>query len=50
MYNNAVIYAQDPLEAPVVKMFEPSMYSDTKERDGWIMAQMSCPFYYDLEY
>ena len=50
MYVNAVIRPQDPLEAPVVNMFEPSMFDDSKERDGWVMAQMSCPFYYDLEY
>lgn len=50
MYLNAVIQAQEPLVAPVVKMFEPTLYDDSKDRDGWVMAQMSCPFYYDLEY
>lgn len=50
MYVNAVIRAQEPLEAPVVNMFEPTMIDDDRERDGWVMAQMSCPFYYDLEY
>jgi hypothetical protein len=50
MYLNAVIQAQEPLVAPVVKMYEPTLYDDNKDRDGWVMAQMSCPFYYDLEY
>ena len=50
MFLNAVIRPVAPLVAPVVKMFEPDLFDDDKERDGWVMAQMSCPFYYDLEY
>lgn len=35
---------------PVVNLREPDFFDDTNARDGFVMAQVSCPFYYDLEY
>lgn len=37
-----------PLVAPVVKLKVPDLFEDDKERNGWVMAQVSCPFYYDF--
>jgi hypothetical protein len=50
MLVNAVISPTLPLVAPRVVMREPSLFDDNSQRDGWVMAQVSCPFYYDLEY
>ncbi len=50
MFLNAKVLAAPPLIAPVVNMREPDLFDDTKDRDGFVMAQVSCPFYYDLEY
>lgn len=47
---NAVVTPVTPLVAPTVNLREPDLFDDTRERDGWVMAQVSCPFYYDLEY
>lgn len=38
-----------PLEAPAVNLKVPDLTKNFRERDGWVMAQVSCPFYYDLE-
>jgi hypothetical protein len=37
-----------PLVAPVVNLKVPDLHNDPKERNGWVMAQVSCPFYYDF--
>lgn len=34
--------------APAVQLKVPSLFTDFKERDGWVQAQVSCPFYYDI--
>jgi Bacteriophage related domain of unknown function len=47
---NETVQPVSPLVAPSVRMREPDLFDDTRERDGWVMAQVSCPFYYDLEY
>ena len=39
-----------PLIAPTVNLKTPDLFNDNQERNGWVMAQVSCPFYYDLEY
>lgn len=49
LFVSAVIYPALPLVKPVVKFKVPSLYRNFKEQDGWVMAQASCPFYYDLE-
>lgn len=33
---------------PAVQLKVPSLFTDYTERDGWVQAQVSCPFYYDL--
>ena len=38
-----------PLIAPSVNLKTPSLMKDFNEKKGWIMAQVSCPFYYDSE-
>lgn len=45
-----VVYPVSPLVAPSINLKVPDLFSDNKDRDGWVMAQVSCPFYYDLEY
>ena len=47
---NAVVSPVPPLVAPRVVLREPDLFDDNRQRDGWVMAQVSCPFYYDLEY
>ena len=49
LLNNAVVRPVAPLVAPAAKFRESSLYDESVERDGWVMAQVSCPFYYDLE-
>lgn len=34
--------------APAVQLKVPDLFTDFRERDGWIQAQVSCPFYYDI--
>lgn len=48
MVKNVVVHATAPLIAPNVVLKVPDMFNDDKERDGWVMAQVSCPFYYDF--
>lgn len=50
MVLSVVVQPVPPLVAPVVNLKTPDLFNDNKERDGWVMAQVSCPFYYDLEY
>lgn len=50
MVVSVVVQAVPPLIAPAVNLKTPDLFNDNKERDGWVMAQVSCPFYYDLEY
>jgi hypothetical protein len=38
-----------PLVAPSVQLQNPSLYKNFREQSGWVKAQISCPFYYDLE-
>jgi hypothetical protein len=39
-----------PLDSPRVNFQVPDLVSDNKERNGWVQTQLSCPFYYDLEF
>lgn len=48
LVRSAVIYPVAPLDAPVVKMKVPDLFNDNKEHSGWVMAQVSCSFYYDI--
>lgn len=48
MVKNVVVHATLPLVAPNVVLKVPDMHPDDRERDGWVMAQVSCPFYYDF--
>lgn len=50
MVLKVVISPVSPLVAPKINMKVPDLMNDDRERDGWVMAQVSCPFYYDLEY
>ena len=50
MVLSVVVQPVPPLIAPAVNLKTPDLFNDNKERDGWVMAQVSCPFYYDLEY
>lgn len=50
MVVSEVVRPVSPLIAPTVNLKTPSLFNDNNERDGWVMAQVSCPFYYDLEY
>lgn len=50
MILSVVVLPVLPLIAPAVNLKTPDLFNDNKERDGWVMAQVSCPFYYDLEY
>lgn len=48
LVRHKVVQPVPPLDAPAVNLKVPSLFSDNKERDGWVMAQVSCPFYYDF--
>lgn len=50
MVISTVVRPVPPLIAPSVNLKTPDLYNDNQERNGWVMAQVSCPFYYDLEY
>ncbi len=49
MVTSVVVSPVLPLINPKVKLKVPDLFVDNKERSGWVMAQVSCPFYYDLE-
>jgi hypothetical protein len=36
-----------PLVSPAVQTWTPDVIKDPKEMNGWVRAQVSCPFYYD---
>lgn len=46
---SAVVRPVAPLIAPSVNLMVPTLFNENNERNGWVMAQVSCPFYYDLE-
>lgn len=48
MFLNKVVSAASPLVAPLVTLMVPELTKDLRERDGWVRAQVSTPFYYDL--
>jgi len=50
MVISTVVQPVPPLVAPSVNLKTPDLFNDNQERHGWVMAQVSCPFYYDLEY
>lgn len=50
MFMNKKVPAVPAPPAPVANLREPDLFDDTNARDGFVMAQVSCPFYYDLEY
>lgn len=37
-----------PATSPTVVFKVPSIHRDLNEKLGWVMAQVSCPFYYDI--
>lgn len=39
-----------PDTTPIVSLKVPSLHSDNSEKSGWVRTQVSCPFYYDLEF
>lgn len=48
MTKSARARPQAPATDPVVKFKVPSLHRDLNEKLGWVMAQVSCPFYYDI--
>jgi hypothetical protein len=50
MITKKVISPALPLTGPKVNLMVPDLNSDNKERNGWVQSQLSCPFYYDLEF
>ena len=36
------------VSTPAINFKVPDLFNDNKERDGWVMAQVSIPFYYDF--
>ena len=49
MVVSKIVSPTPPVERPKVNLKVPDMYPDFQEHSGWVMAQVSCPFYYDLE-
>lgn len=49
LLTDKVISPVDPLIAPKVNLKEPSLFNDDKDMGGFVQAQVSVPFYYDLE-
>lgn len=50
MLTSVTIRAALPLVAPVINCKVADLFVDNVEKFGWVQAQISCPFYYDLEY
>lgn len=50
MVRSVVVQAVPPLICPAINLKTPDLHNDNREHNGWVMAQVSCPFYYDLEY
>jgi hypothetical protein len=44
-----LILPTPPLVAPAIYCKVPSITKDLRSTDGWVRAQVSCPFYYDVE-
>lgn len=38
-----------PLGAGYIHLWLPSLAKSTNARDGWVMGNLSCPFYFDSE-
>lgn len=49
MVVSKIVSPAPPVLGPKVNLKVPDMYPDFTEHSGWVMAQVSCPFYYDLE-
>lgn len=49
MMVSVIVSPTPPLDAPKVNLKVPDLYKNVKEQSGWVQAQVSCPFYYDLE-
>jgi hypothetical protein len=43
------VVAVPPHTAPVVQLKTPDLHKGSKEEQGWVKVQLSCPFHYDLE-
>lgn len=49
MMTSVIVHSTPPLDAPKVNLKVPDLFKSVKEQSGWVFAQVSCPFYYDLE-
>lgn len=49
MVVSAAVQPVLPHTAPVVQLKDPVLHTNFREQSGWVKAQISCPFYYDLE-
>lgn len=49
MLVSKLILPTPPLDAPAIYCKVPSVAKDLRQLDGWVRAQVSCPFYYDVE-
>lgn len=48
MFRSKIVRAVPVHAAPAVNLMVPDLYNDKVERDGWVRAQLSTPFYYDF--
>lgn len=48
LFTSTRIEAVLPLVAPSIVFQVPTFTRDLNEKVGWVMAQVSCPFYYDI--
>lgn len=48
MFLSKVVQAVAPLTAPRVTLAVPDLMKDLREQDGWVRAQLSTPFFYDI--
>jgi len=48
MVKSARARPQLPAVSPTVVFKVPTIHRDLNEKLGWVMAQVSCPFYYDI--
>lgn len=49
MVVSKIVSPVPPAISPKVNLKVPDLYPNFTEHSGWVMAQVSCPFYYDLE-
>lgn len=47
--SNILTNVQVPLSGKFIQLNMPSLSSRSAERDGWVMATLSVPFYFDSE-